>query len=110
MDKLLLFDRIVESARVNGLTLADIAAGLGVKTSSIYSFKTSYPSIEKIFKISIILDVSIDYLVGKTDNPVVNKKPLQYPEDMREILLYDLEFQEFLESCIEKAIKKSKNG
>lgn len=31
------------------------------------------PSIENLIKIADYLDVSIDYLVGRTDNPEINK-------------------------------------
>lgn len=35
--------------------------------------KGQIPSIEKLIKIADYLDVSIDYLVGRTDKPEVNK-------------------------------------
>ena len=35
--------------------------------------KGQIPSIEKLIKIADYLDVSIDYLVGRTDKPEINK-------------------------------------
>ena len=33
----------------------------------------SYPSVDKISKIADYLDCSIDYLLGRTNNPEINK-------------------------------------
>ena len=35
--------------------------------------KGQVPSVEKIHKIADYLGVSVDYLLGRTDNPMVNK-------------------------------------
>ena len=35
--------------------------------------KGSLPSIDKIYKLACYFNVSLDYLVGRTDNPEVNK-------------------------------------
>ena len=46
---------------------------LSVNTLSSMQAGGYYPMIDDIFKISDYLDVSIDYLLGRTDKPEVNR-------------------------------------
>lgn len=48
---------------------------LGLNKDLINTIQTKgfYPRIEAIVKIADFLDVSIDYLLGRTDKPEVNK-------------------------------------
>ena len=46
-------------------------AGLGFNTMS--NMKTSMPKADNLAKIADCLDVSVDYLLGRTDNPEINK-------------------------------------
>ena len=43
------------------------------KTYQNYELKTREPKLEILLKIAKLYDVSIDYLVGRTDNKQVNK-------------------------------------
>lgn len=45
--------------------------GLGFNTMS--NMKTSMPKADNLAKIADYLDCSVDYLLGRTDNPEVNK-------------------------------------
>lgn len=47
----------------------------GIKEASISRWKNSseLPSIENLVKIADYFNVSTDYLLGRTDNPKVNK-------------------------------------
>lgn len=47
--------------------------GLGINTLSSMQSGGYYPRLEAINKIADYLDCSVDYLLGRTDNPEVNK-------------------------------------
>ena len=52
-----------------GKMLQDI--GLGINTMS--NMKTSMPKADNLAKIADYLDCSVDYLLGRTDNPQSHK-------------------------------------
>nr|WP_256440330.1 transcriptional regulator [Sedimentibacter sp. zth1] len=41
----------------------------------------STPKSENLAKIANYLECSVDYLLGRTDNPEVNKQPVEYDTD-----------------------------
>ncbi|MDO5399158.1 MAG: helix-turn-helix transcriptional regulator [bacterium] len=47
------------------------ASDAGVRT--LQNMKTSMPSCDKIAKIADYFNVSVDYLLGRTDNPEINR-------------------------------------
>lgn len=49
-----------------------IAAEVSQETISAYESGKALPSAETLIKIADFLDVSIDYLLERTDNPIVN--------------------------------------
>ena len=49
-----------------------IAAEVSQETISAYESGKAMPSVDTLLKIADFLDVSIDYLLGRTDNPIVN--------------------------------------
>lgn len=49
-----------------------IAAEVSQETISAYESGKAFPSVETLIKIADFLDVSIDYLLDRTDNPLVN--------------------------------------
>ena len=51
-----------------------IAAEVSQETISAYESGKAFPSVETLIKISDFLDVSIDYLLDRTDNPIINTK------------------------------------
>lgn len=68
---------------MNNKTQEDLAKYLGVSRPTIagYETKGKQPSFETLFKIAEYFDVSIDYLLGKTDikepiDDVIEKKEL----------------------------------
>ena len=66
--------RLTELRKKKGLTQKNLADFLGIAPVSWQRFEygTSKPKLENIIALSDYFDVSIDYLVGRTDNPVVN--------------------------------------
>ena len=64
-----MFDRIKETAKKRGLSLAQLNEKAGMKQNIIYSWKKKKPSAEKLESVAEVLNVSVDYLLGKTDDP-----------------------------------------
>ena len=63
-----LYQRIKQLCSRKGITIAKLEFDLGFGNSSIKKWeKSSSPSIDKIVKVATYFDVSIDYLMGRTD-------------------------------------------
>ncbi|KRM93374.1 hypothetical protein FC24_GL000463 [Loigolactobacillus rennini DSM 20253] len=56
-------------ANKRALSLQKVAEKAGLGINSIYGWKKRDPSISRLSKVANVLDVSVDYLLGKTDNP-----------------------------------------
>ena len=65
------FDRIKELAKKQGLSINSLEEKLGYSRNTIYNLKNSKPSTERISEIADYFHVSTDYLLGRTDNPVI---------------------------------------
>ena len=64
-------DRIKELAKKQGLSINLLEEKLGYSRNTIYNLKNSKPSTERISEIADYFHVSTDYLLGRTDNPVI---------------------------------------
>ena len=62
------FERIKELAKSQGLTLARLNEKAGLGTNSIYHWKTKTPSTDSLQKVAKVLNVSVDYLLGKDEH------------------------------------------
>lgn len=63
-----LYERIKSLCYRKGVTISQLESELGFGSSSIKKWeKTSSPSVDKIVKVASYFDVSIDYLMGRTD-------------------------------------------
>ena len=58
-----------------GKTQVEVAKEIGISSGIVTKWKTvgSLPNGETLIKIADYLDCSVDYLLGRTDNPEVNK-------------------------------------
>lgn len=72
-------NRIRELRKQNKMTQLDLADRLNVEFSNVSKWELgkNNPSTELIQKIAIIFNVSIDYLLGQTDNP--SPTEINYP-------------------------------
>ena len=64
------FGRRLQSERVlAGKSRKDIAGYLGVSLASISYYETgvNYPTVESLLKLADLFEVSVDYLLGRTD-------------------------------------------
>lgn len=87
------FDRIKELAKKQGLSINSLEEKLGYSRNTIYNLKNSKPSIERISEIADYFNVSTDYLLGRTDNPVISgdklKTEIDLKKDATESFFYD---------------------
>lgn len=63
-----LYQRIKELCSQKGITIARLESDLGFGNSSIKKWeKMCSPSVDKIIKVASYFNVSVDYLLGRTD-------------------------------------------
>lgn len=87
------FDRIKELAKNRGLSINSLEEKLGYSRNTIYNLKSSKPSTERVSEIADYFNVSIDYLLGRTDNPnIVNGGDASAPLDLRDIAAQSMLF------------------
>lgn len=64
----ILYHRIKELCLQKGISISKLESDLGFGNSSIKKWeKVSSPSVDKIVKVASYFDVSVDYLLGRTD-------------------------------------------
>ena len=69
------FERIKELRLLCNLTQKEVSNYIGITTNAYqkYEYGTRKPDIDIFIKLAECFNVSIDYLVGRTDNPKTNK-------------------------------------
>ncbi len=88
--------RLTDARKKKGLSQNDVARELGTKAPVIsrYERDEAKPSIEAAAKLSNLLDVSLDFLVGNTDTELDSKtikrviELNQLPKEIKEKLYY----------------------
>lgn len=67
---------IIDLCKKNEITINKLASLTGITQSTIDSIlkgKSKNPKIETLLILSDFFSISIDYLIGRTDNPNINK-------------------------------------
>lgn len=83
-----IFERVKEVADLRKISLQTLAEKSNMGINSIYGWKTKTPSIDKISSVADVLNVSTDYLLGRTD--VMNSYPSSNKEtDLKYALEHD---------------------
>ncbi|OJT67014.1 helix-turn-helix domain-containing protein [Bacillus licheniformis] len=62
-----LFDRVKQIADKKKMSIAELERKLGMGSNTLYRWKTQKPSIDKVQKVADYFNVSIDYLLGRSD-------------------------------------------
>lgn len=62
-------DRIKKVSKKRGFSLTQVNDKANLGKNTIYSWKTKEPSINNLKAVADVLNVSVDYLLGNTDNP-----------------------------------------
>lgn len=68
------FERIKEISKKRGINLKTTAIEAGLSENAIYKWKIQTPAIDKLKAVAAVLDVSVDYLLGNTDDMHSSKK------------------------------------
>lgn len=63
----MIFERIAEEAVKLGLSIADVESAAGLGKNTIYNWKRTKPSAEMLASVAEILNVSVEYLLGRTN-------------------------------------------
>ena len=68
-------ERIKELREERGLSQDAVGKEIGVKRYSVYTYEKgkAYPNAEGLIALAEYFDVSLDYLVGRTDKREVNR-------------------------------------
>ncbi|MEX0380433.1 helix-turn-helix domain-containing protein [Leuconostoc sp. MS02] len=62
-----LLSRTKKISKLRGLSLDDLALKAGLSSKSIYNWDRNSPKSENLQKVANVLNVSTDYLLGRTD-------------------------------------------
>lgn len=75
MQNLQITNKLKDLCKIKGVSIATLLASCGLTKSFIYDLekRNTSPSCDKITKIADYFDCSVDYLLGRTDNPDINK-------------------------------------
>ncbi|MBF8970198.1 helix-turn-helix transcriptional regulator [Streptococcus sp. NLN76] len=80
------FERIKDLAKKQGHSINSLEEKLGYSRNTLYSLKKQKASAERLQEIADYFDVSLDYLLGRTDNPNLADNDIGYTrEDLREM-------------------------
>lgn len=63
------FEKIKELAKTHGITLVQLEEKLGYSRNTLYKLKNQKPNAERMAEIADYFGVSVDYLLGRTENP-----------------------------------------
>lgn len=66
-------EKIKLTARGKGITVKQLLSDAGLGLNTMSNMKSSMPKADNLAKIADILGCSVDYLLGRTDNPEVNR-------------------------------------
>lgn len=68
-------DHLVELKAVHNVRQQDIADAIGISLRGYqyYEKDSKEPTMSKLIALADFFNVSIDYLVGRTDNPAINR-------------------------------------
>ena len=72
-----LFDRIKRISKERGYSIAEVERKAGISANYMYQWKKRNPSPKALASVADVLNVSVDYLLGKTDDNSTSMKPKQ---------------------------------
>lgn len=82
-----LFERVKQTAKDRGYSLQETAKLAGLGINSLYQWKNKQPSASSLQAVADVLGVSVDYLLGNTDEMhPVNKSVLSNEADLKDIM------------------------
>lgn len=71
-------DRIKALAKEQKIAIKTMLIDLNMGPNTMSNFKTSMPKSDTLARIADYLDCSVDYLLGRTDNPKAHLTPVDF--------------------------------
>ncbi|CAK1240746.1 Transcriptional regulator [Fructobacillus cardui] len=62
-----LYERIKEASNVRKMSIDEVNDKAGLSNKAIYGWKKSTPKADNLQKVADVLNVSVDFLLGRTD-------------------------------------------
>lgn len=86
-----LLDRIKKLAKQKDMSIYQLEEEIDIGRNTIYQWNKRTPSADKLQKVADYFNVSVDYLLGRTDNPTagLSKKPQFTVEEALESVMSD---------------------
>lgn len=86
-----LYERTINLSKQRGYSLKNLAIKAGLAENSIYDWKKSTPKADNLQKVADVLNVSTDYLLGRTEelNSVSNSSKVTDILDDETVLAFD---------------------
>ncbi|WP_415379966.1 helix-turn-helix domain-containing protein [Pediococcus pentosaceus] len=83
-------ERIKKISKERGWSLQKVAEKAGIGINSIYRWNTKTPSTASLQAVADVLDVSVDYLLGKTEKeePMDNTRDMEVEEALNSVRMY----------------------
>ncbi|MDT2490794.1 helix-turn-helix transcriptional regulator [Enterococcus avium] len=81
------FERIKKLANNQGKGVSKVALELGFSENLFYRWKNSEPKARDLEKVADYFDVSVDYLLGRTDDPHFNPATVNDEDDYEQELI-----------------------
>ncbi|MDR2279207.1 MAG: helix-turn-helix domain-containing protein [Vagococcus sp.] len=100
------FERIKELAKKQGKSLNKVEEDLGYGKNVLYRLKNTNPSADRLEEIADYFDVSVDYLLGRENNPSLAEKYGAFAFDGEPISDEEMEFLLSVLDAKRKAEKK----
>lgn len=79
-----LYERIMELCEVRGISQRQLEIQSGLKRGCIFHWQESTPKIEAVGKIADFFGVSVDYLMGRTEEEYyIDQEAMQLAQQMK---------------------------
>ena len=83
----MLFERVKELSKKRDKNLKEVAIELGFSENAFYKWKTQSPKAETLEKVAEYFDVSVDYLLGRTDDTHFSPSRIKDEDDYEQELI-----------------------
>lgn len=89
-----ILNRIRSLANDRKVTLAELERNLDFSNGSLRKWGTSTPSGDKIEKVADYFNVSVDYLLGRTQNPYTSNDNLMNTQELETLIMFRKETED----------------
>jgi transcriptional regulator with XRE-family HTH domain len=86
------FERVKYLSDKQGISINALEERIGLSKNTLYSWKKKTPGVDKLKLVADYFDVSTDYLLGRTNNPVAGlskKAPFTVEEALASVMSSD---------------------